>query len=153
MKTSLKNLFVAVIIMMFCLPATAFAKPHSNHSGGSHHQQMRNDKSHHKTKHHSPPPVQQCGMSDSQFSSFISLVKNTSFRSNKLEVVKAAAASNSFTVAQVIQVMDAVNFSSDKVEVAAALYDSLCDYDNWYQVYGQFIGSWHIEDLKAKIGQ
>ena len=153
MKTSLKSIFVAAIaMMMICLPVTAFAKPHSSHSKGDHHQQERHAKKQHKPKHQSPP-IQQCGMSDSQFSNFVSLVNNVSFRSQKKELINAAAATNSFTVAQIIQIMNMMDFSSDKVDVAAAMYNNVCDYNNWYMVYSVFDFNMHVRELKERIGQ
>lgn len=153
MKNSLKCLFVAVIVLMFCLPATAFAKPQSHHSEGAHPQLIHHDKKEHKPKHHSPPHAKQCGMSNSQFSSFVSLVKNARFRSQKIDMIEAAAASNSFTVDQVIQIMNLMTFSSDKVDVAASMYHSVCDRNNWYKVYGVFDFQMHVRELKEKIGQ
>ena len=152
MKASLKCLFVAVIVLMFCLPATAFAKPHSHHSDGAHPRQIHHDKKD-KHKHHSPPHARQCGMTDRQFSSFVSLVKNSTFRSQKKNLIEGAAASNSFTVDQVIQIMNLMTFSSDKVDVAAAMYHSVCDRNNWYKVYSVFEFPMHVRELKEKIGQ
>ena len=143
MKTHLKCLFVAVIVIMFCLPVTAFAKPH-HPNGGRHHSNHNNHASHY---------VQQCGMSNSQFSTFVSLVNNTTFRSQKLEVIKAAAASNTFTVSQVIQTMNLMSFSSDKIDVAAAMYNNVCDRNNWYMVYSVFDFSTQVKALKRKIGE
>ena len=152
MKTSLKSLFLAVIVLMFCLPATAFAKPHHNHSRGGHHQQNYHN-NYNRPKHHAPPRVQQCGMTSSQFSTFLSLVDNTTFRSQKLELIKAAAASNSFTVEQIIRTMNLMTFSSDKVDVAAAMYDNVCDYNNWYMVYSAFDFEMYARELRERIGQ
>ena len=136
MKTTLKSFILVLVVMMFCLPATAFAKPH------------------HKNKRHHAPPhaVQQCGMSSSQFSTFVALVKNTTFRSQKMELIKAAAATNSFTVAQIIQTMNLMTFNSDKVEIAAAMYNNVCDYSNWYMVYSVFDFNMYVTDLKRRIG-
>ena len=153
MKTSLKSLLVAVIFIMFCLPVTAYAKPHSDHSRGTHHQQSQHHNKQHKPKHHSSPPVQQCGMTNSQFSNFVSLVNNANFRSQKKELIESAAASNSFTVEQVIRIMNMMDFSSDKVDVAAAMYNHVCDYNNWYMVYSVFDFNMHVRELKERIGQ
>ena len=153
MRTSLKSLIVAVIVMMFCLPATAFAKPHRNHSeGGNHHQEQHNP-NRHKHRQHGSPNVQQCGMTNDQFATFVSLVNNTTFRSQKKDIIEIAASSNTFTVAQVIQTMSLMTFSGDKVDVAAAMYHSVCDYNNWYMVYSVFDFEMYARDLRKKIGQ
>ena len=151
MKNTLKSLFVAAIVMMFCVPATAFAEPHHNHLNGGHHQQYHHGGDHHKRSHHSPP-ARQCGMSDSQFSNFLYLVSNTTFRSQKMEIIKAAAASNSFTVAQIMSTMRLMTFESDKVDVAVAMYANVCDYNNWYKVYSVFDFDMYARDLKKKLG-
>ena len=153
MKSGLKNLFAAVAVMMFCLPATAFAKPHSNHSNGGYHQQYNNGRHHNKPQHHASPPARQCGMTSNEFSTFVSLVNKTTFRSQKMELIKAAAASNSFTVSQILQTMDLMTFSSDKVDIAEAMYDHVCDYNNWYMVYSAFDFDMYVRDLKKRIGQ
>lgn len=156
MKTSLKGLFVAVIVMMFCLPVTAFAKPHSNHSNHSsvvYHQRNHNVKKHVKHRHHSPPPPRQCGMTNSDFSTFLSYANKKVFYSDKKEMILEVAASNSFTVDQVIRTLELTPFTIDKIDIAAALYNSVCDYNNWYKVYSVFTFNSDVKKLKAKIGQ
>ena len=153
MKTSLKSLLVAVVVMMFCLPASAFAKPHSNHSNGGYHHQYNNDKRPNKPRHHASPPARQCGMTSSQFSTFVSLVKKTTFDRDKKELIKAAAASNSFTVSQIMQTMKLLTFSRDRIDVAASMYNSACDYNNWYMVYSLLDFTSHIKELQERIGQ
>ena len=106
----------------------------------------------HKPRHHAPP-ARQCGMTDSQFSSFKSVIKNITFTSDKLEVIKAAAKSNSFTVNQVMQILNMLTFTSDKQDIAVALYDSVCDYNNWYMVYSLFTFSSDIREIRERVGQ
>ncbi len=157
MKNCLRSLFVAVIIMMFCLPATAFAKPRPGHSNGGHNAQIQRDKRNHKPSHRAPPHVrprvQQCGMTNSQFSTFLSMVKKTRFIRDQKELIESAAGSNSFTVDQVMQTMNLMTFSRDRMEVAASMYDSVCDYNNWYMVYSLLDFTSHIQELKSKVGQ
>ena len=157
MKNCLRSLFVAVIIMMFCLPATAFAKPRPDHSNRGHNAQVQHDKRNQKPSHRSPPHVQphvqQCGMTNSQFSTFLSMVKKTRFTRDQKELIESAAGSNSFTVDQVMQTMNLMTFSRDRMEVAASMYDSVCDYNNWYMVYSLLDFTSHIQELKSKVGQ
>lgn len=153
MRTYLRSLFVAVMLMIFCLPATAFAKPRPNHSNGGRHHQVQNDRRNHSPSRHSPPRVQQCGMTDYQFSTFVSMVQNTTFSRDQLELIKSAASSNSFTVAQVMQTMNLMTFSREKMDVAASMYNSVCDYNNWYMVYSLLDFNSHIKELKARVGQ
>ena len=142
MKTNLKCLLVAVIVMMFCLPVTAFAKPHHSH-GGRHHSDHNNHGSYY---------VQQCGMTDSQFAYFEQSVKDAFFESARMELVQSAAASNSFTVSQVVRIMNIMDFERYKIEAAAIMYNSVCDYNNWYMVYSALTYSSSTEELNAKIG-
>ena len=142
MKTSLRCLFVAVIVMMFCLPVTAFAKPHHS-NGGRHHFNHNNHASHY---------VQQCGMSDSQFAYFEQSVKDAFFESERIELVKSAAATNSFTVSQVIRIMNIMDFESYKIDTAVIMYHSVCDYNNWYMVYSALTYSSSTEELNERLG-
>ena len=154
MKTWLRSLFVAVILMMFCLPATAFAKPRPDHARGSHNAQAQHDKRNVRPSHRSPPQhVYQCGMTNSQFSTFLSMVQNTTFTRDQKELIESAAGSNSFTVDQVMQTMKLMTFSRDRMEVAASMYNSVCDYNNWYMVYSLLDFTSHIQELKSLVGQ
>ncbi len=92
-------------------------------------------------------------MTDYQFSTFVSMVQNTTFSRDQLELIKSAANSNSFTVAQVMQTMNLMTFSREKMDVAASMYNSVCDYNNWYMVYSLLDFNSHIKELKARVGQ
>ena len=168
MKTTLKSFILALVVMMLCLPATGLAEPSSKdkrpHSPPSAvHQpshQVIHQSSHqaihqssHRVTHHSNRRVaRQCGMSDSEFTTFMSLVEKATFRRNQLELIKSAAASNSFTVSQIMQTMGQMAFDSDKVEVAEAMYKNVCDYNNWYMVYSVFNFDRYSRDLKNRLG-
>ena len=91
-------------------------------------------------------------MSDSQFAYFAEAVKDAFFESARMDLVRAAAASNSFTVSQVIQIMNIMDFESYKIEAAAAMYHSICDYNNWYLVYNALTYSSSSDDLNEMIG-
>ncbi len=162
MKTTLKRFILALVVMMLCLPATALAKPSSKdkrphsppsviHQPSHHvvHQSSRRVTQHHHSYRH---VARQCGMTDSEFTTFISLVKKATFRRNQLELIKSAAASNSFTVSQIMQTMELMAFDSDKVEVAEAMYKNVCDSNNWYMVYSVFTFDSYSRDLKKRLG-
>ena len=136
MKTTLKSLLLALIVMMVCLPATAFARPH--HSHGRH--------------HNNNGYVQQCGMSDSDFANFEQAVIDAFMESARMELVRAAVASNSFTVSQVIRIMNIMDFERYKIEAAAVMYNSVCDYNNWYMVYSALTYSSSTTELNNMIG-
>jgi hypothetical protein len=145
MKTGINALFVAVIMLMLCLPLTAFANPHHSHGG-------RNHGNHHGHGNHGYQYVQQCGLTDSQFAYFAESVREAFFESDRMDLVRTAAASNSFTASQVIQIMNIMDFESYKIEAAAAMYHSLCDYSEWYLVYSALTYSSSSEELNRMIG-
>ena len=154
MKTSLKYLFLAVFAMMFMLPTTAFAKPHSSHSQGAHHERDHHAKDHAKKppRHHSPPAQQrQCGLSDEQFANVLDLVKQQVFRDDKKMYIGVTAGMYKLTVDQLIQFMNLFAMFDDRIEVAGDLYDYVCDQNNYYKVYDQFILSTHKQELTRRI--
>ena len=148
MKTYFKSLFAAVIVLVLCIPVTAFANPH--HSGGRNH---GNHHGHgHGHGHYSAQYVQQCEMTDSQFSYFVQAVEDAFFESDRMDLVRSAAASNSFTVYQVVQIMNIMDFERYKIEAAAAMYHSVCDYSNWYLVYNALTYASSSAELNEMIG-
>ena len=148
MKTSLKCLFLAVFAMMFILPATAFAKPHSSHSHGANHEQGHHSK---KPPKDQSPPVQQCGLSDAQFANVFELVNSQVFKEDKKIYIGVTAGMYNLTVDQLIQFMNLFVFSSDRIEVAGDLYNYVCDLENYYKVYNEFTLSSQREELNARI--
>ena len=149
MKTGIKCLFAAVMVLIYCLPIKASAEPHHRGQGhGGHHGHV--DHHHGHVGYHSDYGYQ-CGMSDSAFNYFESMVKDAFFESKRMELVREAAASNSFTVAQVIRIMNIMDFESYKIEAAAIMYHSVCDMGNWYMVYGALTYSSSSDELRAKI--
>lgn len=68
------------------------------------------------------------------FGGLLASVQGASFSSDKLNIVKAAAGANHFTIAQVGKLMDACSHSSDKVKIAEALRARVVDPKNAFQL-------------------
>lgn len=68
------------------------------------------------------------------FNALLASVKGASFSSDKINIVKAAAGGNHFTIAQVGKLMDACSHSSDKVKIAATLRAKVVDPKNAFQL-------------------
>jgi hypothetical protein len=79
-------------------------------------------------------PAGPTAMTGSAFGGLLNSVKSASFSSDKINVVKAAAGGNHFTIAQVGQLMDACSHSSDKVKIAQILRNRVVDKQNAFQL-------------------
>lgn len=77
-------------------------------------------------------------MNNADFNALMASIKNESFDDSKLIIVNSAAQSNYFSVNQVIQILNSINFSDRKVKAAISLYPCVSDSQNWYQVYNAF---------------
>ena len=59
-----------------------------------------------------------------------------SFSDGKLSALRTVIPNRSFTVSQVIAMLDAFPFGDDKVSAASLLFPQVEDHENWYRVYG-----------------
>ena len=59
-----------------------------------------------------------------------------SFSDGKLSALRTVIPNRSFTVSQIIVMLDAFPFGDDKVSAASLLFPQVEDPENWYQVYG-----------------
>lgn len=59
-----------------------------------------------------------------------------SFSDGKLSALRTVIPNRSFTVSQVIAVLDTFPFGDDKVAAASLLFPQVEDPENWYRVYG-----------------
>ena len=57
------------------------------------------------------------------------------FADDRVALVRTAAEHNLFTVAQVVELMKALDFEQSRLDIAEFLYPRVVDVDAWYQVY------------------
>lgn len=77
-------------------------------------------------------------MTSGAFNALLNSVKQASFSSDKINVVKAAAAGNHFTIAQLGQLVDATTHSSDKVKTVKIIAPKIVDKKNAFQLGAHF---------------
>lgn len=100
----------------------------------------------------SPPQIQVMEMDARAFSSLITQLGRAGFSDDKLAVIKTAAATNYFKVAQVIELMKTVGFDETRVEIAVALAPRVLDGDKWFEVYGALSFSSSRDALRQRLG-
>ncbi|MBQ9394014.1 MAG: DUF4476 domain-containing protein [Proteobacteria bacterium] len=83
----------------------------------------------------------------------LAAIDNESFSDGKRAVVSSAAASNSFTCADVAAIIRKMTFSDDQVFAAITLYDSTIDKNNWYTIYDAVTFSSDKDKIRARLGQ
>lgn len=98
-----------------------------------------------------PPPPR--SMKRGAFRSLVALLESTSFSSDKLDVVKAAAARNRFTVAQVGEILDTLDFSGDKLAAVKVLRERIVDPENGFQLARHFDFFTDKEKVAALFGR
>ncbi len=94
-----------------------------------------------------PPPPR--SMKRGAFRSLIALLESTSFSSDKLDVVKTAAARNRFTVAQVGEILDTLDFSGDRLAAVKVLRERIVDPENGFLLARHFDFSTDKEKIAA----
>ncbi len=102
----------------------------------------------HRT-HPAPTPY---AMSDRDFRALTDQVGRASFADDKLGLVKTAAQTNYFTVAQVIALMGLASFDDTRVEIAVACAPHVLDGDRWFEVYGALSFSSSRDALRHRLG-
>ena len=106
----------------------------------------------HRTHPQPAPQIQVMEMDARAFGSLTAEMGRASFADDKLALVKSAAASNYFTVAQVVQLMKLASFDDTRVEIAVALAPRVLDGDKWFQVYGALSFSSSRDTLRERLG-
>jgi hypothetical protein len=91
-------------------------------------------------------------MTDAEFKTFLASVANATYASDQLALVKDQASRAWFTAAQVAAVVDQLAYSSDKVEAAAALWPTIVDPQNAYQIYDHLPYSSDRDALRQRVG-
>ena len=99
-----------------------------------------------------PPPMQQCGMMDGDFANLKNSISNASFKDDRLRIIQSAAPYNTFWVSQVVEILNLMSFDDEKIDAAVILYNSVCDVNNWYQVYNAFSFSSSKDTLNQRLG-
>ncbi len=88
-----------------------------------------------------PPPHHGPGhhvVDDATFSSIVAAVNEQSFAQDKLRVVGDAARTHLFRVEQVIQLLNALDFPTNKVSALEMLAPRMVDRGNDFKIYGAF---------------
>jgi hypothetical protein len=100
-----------------------------------------------------PPPAPTVYVtSDAELASILGAVKREPFSDDKLAVLRSATYGRWFTVAQVGVFVDAMTFSSEKVDAAAMLFPQVVDPQSWYLIYGYLTFSSDKDDLRRRTG-
>ena len=89
----------------------------------------------------------QLPMSNIEFNLLMTELRKENFDSRRIELVKAAAASRGFTVAQVIDIAELFDFESNRYDFAEWAYGKTYDYDNFYAVASAFEYNNYKRDL------
>jgi len=90
-------------------------------------------------------------MSSSSFRELINNLKNESFSSGKLNILKDAVRGNYFTSEQVVDILSVFDFEKDKLESAKMLYPKVVDKNNFFKVYSVFKFNSDKEELRKWI--
>lgn len=85
-----------------------------------------------------PAPKAPTAMSTGAFRALLSQVDDASFSDDKIAAVRTAAGSNWFTIDQVGQLVDAMDFSDGKVGVVKICKDKVVDPENAFQLGSHF---------------
>lgn len=80
-------------------------------------------------------------MSEQDFKQLVSDLKNESFTEDKLTIIELVSNSNNFTVSQVYQILETIDFSEDRIEAIELLYPSVVDKYNSYRLLSLFNNS------------
>lgn len=80
-------------------------------------------------------------MSDYDFKLLLSDLKSESFTEDKLSIIEMVSSSNYFTVSQVFQIVEIIDFSSDRIEAIRLLFPSVVDKYNSYRLLSLFNNS------------
>ena len=95
-----------------------------------------------------PDPMKRAAsaMSSDSLSALIGSLNSVSFSDDKLNLIRATAASNHFTIRQVAAILETLSFSSDQLEALSALRPRIVDPQNAAQLSAVFSFSSDLED-------
>ena len=92
-------------------------------------------------------------MSNSDFQSLLSSVKNEGFADDQLKIVRISAKSRYFSINQLIELIDIFSFADDKVECVKLVYPKIVDKDNSHSLLGAFTYSSDKEEVEQIINR
>ena len=90
-------------------------------------------------------------MDPQRFAELVQDLRNRSFSSEQLDLLRDVARHQWFLTAQVRQVMQVFSFDSEKVEAAAILYPKVLDRENFYQAYADFTFDSDRQKLRQRV--
>lgn len=100
-----------------------------------------------------PQPVQQPAppqpIGEPQLQQLIQAVNDASFADDQVSVIRTAAASNHFTCAQAVRLLEIPSFSDAKIQAAQALKPAIVDPQNAFQLEAAFSFSSDKEQVRA----
>ncbi len=77
-------------------------------------------------------------MSTARFQALVNEVRNTSFESSKLNVIRGAMAQNKLSSNQLLSLLQEFSFESSKLDLAKELYPKIIDRENLYLINSAF---------------
>jgi len=80
-------------------------------------------------------------MTENDFIMLLSDLRQESFTEDKLSIIELVSASNFFTVSQVYQILETIDFSEDRIEAVELLFPSVIDKYNAYRLLSLFNNS------------
>lgn len=89
-------------------------------------------------------------MSSSSFNSLLSALKIAS-NFDKMNILKSALSSNNISSEQAASVIRIMGYKSYEEDAAAAMYSSVCDKENWINVYNAFSFSGSVSAVNRRI--
>lgn len=90
--------------------------------------------------------------SEADLQRILTVLETESFSDGKLSALRTVIPNRSFTVNQVIELLEAFDFGDDKVNAASLLYGQVEDPNNWYLVYGALDFDSDREALRRRTG-
>jgi hypothetical protein len=103
-----------------------------------------------------PPPAQHahraCGMNQADFEQLVSTVERQSFSDDKLRIVKSATSYGYISAAQAARLIKLITSSQGQEDAAVALYEAVCDRQNWYVVYDSFTFKSTRDSVDRRLG-
>ena len=93
----------------------------------------------------------QPGMNAADFETLKNSIRVQSFDSNKLTIAEQAAGANHMTAAQVLEIVQLMDFESTKLDLAKFAYGNTADRNNYYKVDNAFSFGSSVDDLADYI--
>ncbi len=92
-------------------------------------------------------------LSDSDFQKLVRSIKEESFSDDQLRIIRLSARTAFYTVNQIIQVIDIMSFSDDKIEALSIMYPRVTDPENAHKIPNAFTYSDDKQKAEGIISQ